>query len=72
MASSEGRVLVMTTNHIEKLDAALLRPGRVDLNVYFGRAGWAVIKGMFMAIYANVGDECPDLEYLSESFASFS
>jgi chaperone BCS1 len=59
VASSEGRVLVMTTNHIEKLDAALLRPGRVDLTVYFGRAGKAVLNGMFMAIYANVGDECP-------------
>jgi chaperone BCS1 len=64
VASSEGRVLVMTTNHIEKLDAALIRPGRVDLQVYFGRAGKAVLKGMFMAIYVNVGDECLDVPKL--------
>jgi hypothetical protein len=32
-----GRMLVMTTNHIERLDPALLRPGRVDLAVEFGR-----------------------------------
>ncbi|KAK2841587.1 hypothetical protein FQN49_006106, partial [Arthroderma sp. PD_2] len=31
VASSEGRILVMTTNHAENLDPALLRPGRVDL-----------------------------------------
>jgi len=28
--ASEGRLLIMTTNHPEKLDRALLRPGRVD------------------------------------------
>ena len=31
--SQEGRILFMSTNHIEKLDAALLRPGRSDLLV---------------------------------------
>lgn len=30
VASHEGRVLIMTTNHPEKLDEALIRPGRVD------------------------------------------
>lgn len=27
---SEDRIVIMTTNHIEKLDPALIRPGRVD------------------------------------------
>lgn len=35
VASQEGRVLIMTTNHIEKLDAALVRSGRVDKKVEF-------------------------------------
>ena len=26
----KGRMLIMTTNHVEKLDPALIRPGRVD------------------------------------------
>ncbi|KAH7305396.1 P-loop containing nucleoside triphosphate hydrolase protein [Rhexocercosporidium sp. MPI-PUGE-AT-0058] len=31
VGSQEGRVLIMTTNHAERLDAALIRPGR-DIN----------------------------------------
>jgi len=31
--SQEGRILFMTTNHREKLDPALLRPGRADYHV---------------------------------------
>ena len=30
-----GRVLIMTTNHPEKLDPALIRPGRIDAIVKF-------------------------------------
>lgn len=31
VASGEERIVFMTTNHLEKLDPALIRPGRVDL-----------------------------------------
>ncbi len=31
--AGEGRLLFLTTNHIEKLDAALIRPGRVDVKL---------------------------------------
>jgi len=34
--SIHGRVLIMTTNHYEKLDKALIRPGRVDLVIHVG------------------------------------
>jgi mitochondrial chaperone BCS1 len=54
VASSEGRILVMTTNHMERLDAALLRPGRVDLIVHFKHADFAMIRGLFMAIYSTL------------------
>jgi chaperone BCS1 len=29
--SKDGTILIMTTNHREKLDPALIRPGRCDL-----------------------------------------
>lgn len=33
-----GVLFVMTTNHVEKLDPALLRPGRIDYKLYLGKA----------------------------------
>jgi len=33
-----GVLFVMTTNHVEKLDEALLRPGRIDYRLYLGDA----------------------------------
>ncbi|EDN11144.1 predicted protein [Histoplasma mississippiense (nom. inval.)] len=35
VSSSDGRILVMTTNCRDQLDAALIRPGRVDREVKF-------------------------------------
>ncbi|KAK3402096.1 BCS1 N terminal-domain-containing protein [Sordaria brevicollis] len=58
VASQEGRVLIMTTNHIEKLDKALIRPGRVDMIVEFGRADKEMTAAIFRAIFAPLeGDE---------------
>ena len=51
VAASEGRILVMTTNHADKLDPALLRPGRVDMTINFGYTSEADIKEMFISIY---------------------
>ncbi|KDO25376.1 hypothetical protein SPRG_09317 [Saprolegnia parasitica CBS 223.65] len=31
-----GRILIMTSNHPEKLDPALIRPGRIDEQLYMG------------------------------------
>eukprot|EP00088_Acartia_fossae_P035615 TRINITY_DN3672_c0_g1_i6.p1 TRINITY_DN3672_c0_g1~~TRINITY_DN3672_c0_g1_i6.p1 ORF type:complete len:542 (-),score=211.02 TRINITY_DN3672_c0_g1_i6:97-1722(-) len=33
----EGRMLIITTNYPEKLDKALIRPGRIDLKVKFNK-----------------------------------
>lgn len=38
VASAEERVLFLTTNHVERLDGALVRPGRVDMTVRLGEA----------------------------------
>ena len=42
-----GRIVVMTTNRPEVLDKALIRPGRIDVQVCFGNASRDMIKEMF-------------------------
>ena len=52
VASHEGRVLVMTTNYPEKLDEALVRPGRVDMKVAFTMASGSQIRELFARMYS--------------------
>lgn len=54
VASQEGRILIMTTNHIEKLDKALIRPGRVDMMVKFDRADRDMMEALFQSIFATL------------------
>jgi chaperone BCS1 len=61
VASQEGRVLIMTTNHLEKLDKALIRPGRVDKIVQFGLADADMSASIFRAIYAPYEGEDVDV-----------
>lgn len=42
----------MTTNHPEQLDEALIRPGRVDLQVAFSNATQSQIKELFKRMYS--------------------
>jgi chaperone BCS1 len=38
LAAGEDRIAFLTTNHIDRLDPALIRPGRVDMMVRIGEA----------------------------------
>ncbi|KAI0116818.1 BCS1 N terminal-domain-containing protein [Daldinia grandis] len=51
VASQEGRVLIMTTNTPEQLDDALIRPGRVDLQVSFSNATQDQARELFVRMY---------------------
>lgn len=57
VGAHEGRILIMTTNHEDKLDEALKRPGRVDQKYYFGCADTSSIKQLFQMFYAREIDE---------------
>jgi chaperone BCS1 len=59
VASQEGRVLIMTTNHIEKLDEALIRPGRVDMTIKFDLANTQMITTIFQSIFATLEGDIP-------------
>ncbi|KAF5006779.1 hypothetical protein FDECE_6867 [Fusarium decemcellulare] len=51
VASHEGRVLIMTTNKPESLDEALIRPGRVDVQVGFKNATSIQATELFYRMY---------------------
>src|SRR6478735_3398718 len=51
VASHEGRILIMTTNKPESLDEALIRPGRVDVQVGFKNATSEQATELFYRMY---------------------
>ncbi|KAI9034836.1 BCS1 and AAA domain-containing protein [Aspergillus affinis] len=56
VSAQEGRILIMTTNHIEKLDDALLRPGRVDMKVPFHHVDSSAIQQLFLTFFLKPTD----------------
>src|SRR5271168_1416440 len=53
VVASEERIIFMTTNHPEKLDPALIRPGRVDVMEYIGHATEYQMQQMFSRFYGG-------------------
>ncbi|MHA1753197.1 MAG: AAA family ATPase [Candidatus Helarchaeota archaeon] len=53
IANAHGRVLFATTNHIEKLDKALIRPGRFDLLLELGYVNKEILKQFFDYHFPN-------------------
>ncbi len=51
VAAQEGRVLVMTTNHRDRLDPALIRPGRADVHVELGPVGADTAARLFLRFF---------------------
>ncbi|KAL3428059.1 hypothetical protein PVAG01_01568 [Phlyctema vagabunda] len=54
VAAGEERLAFLTTNHIERLDEALIRPGRVDMTVRIGEATRYQAAQMWDRFYGNV------------------
>jgi chaperone BCS1 len=48
VATQEGNVLFMTTNHAEQLDAALIRAGRIDERVELGTCDEDQLRRLFL------------------------
>ncbi|EEB11853.1 mitochondrial chaperone BCS1, putative [Pediculus humanus corporis] len=57
VASAEARVLFMTTNYIERLDPALIRPGRVDVKEFVGYCSPYQVEQMFLRFYPQFADD---------------
>lgn len=54
ISTPQGQVFMLTTNHMEHLDPALIRDGRVDLRLKFPKAQSECIKDMFHSFYPTL------------------
>ncbi|CAO3573592.1 unnamed protein product [Mortierella alpina] len=53
VSAQEGRMLCMTTNHLDRLDEALIRPGRVDVRARFGKATQSQAQELFIKFFPH-------------------
>lgn len=74
-ASQEGRLLILTSNNPDALDAALTRPGRIDKKVYFGHMSKSAGKSIFMRLIgrsALAHDAVFSMAYIEQCAAEFA
>ena len=56
VAAGEERISFLTTNHIDRLDEALIRPGRVDMTVRIGHATRYQAAEMWDRFYGDIDE----------------
>lgn len=70
-----GVLFVMTTNRVEQLDAALLRPGRIDYKLYLGKASDAQKVDLYRRFFPDASEreawEFVDASRSAETMAEF-
>jgi len=64
VGGSSGQIFILTTNHRERLDPALIRNGRVDLHVEFKDASREQMAQLFTQFYSDAPPQ------LAEEFAT--
>ncbi len=70
VSSREGRILFLTTNHPERLDPALIRPGRIDRRIELANATPEQARRLFLWFYRGCGLGDQELPRLADRFAA--
>ncbi|KAF8624314.1 hypothetical protein AX15_005944 [Amanita polypyramis BW_CC] len=74
VGSEDGKLFFATTNYIDRLDLALIRPGRIDVKVEYKLSTIDQVHALFTRIYlpqGQVDGQTKDsMESLAQSFAS--
>ncbi len=52
-----GRILIISSNHYDKLDPALIRPGRIDITHELSNASHNVISEIYTHLFGNTIDK---------------
>lgn len=62
-----GRMIIFTTNNADKIDNALKRPGRIDVNIFFKKCSSEIIKQMYDFFFkTNI-----DIDVVRERFGDY-
>jgi chaperone BCS1 len=70
----ENVIFVMTTNDVEALDPALLRPGRIDYKLFMGRAAESQKTELYARFFPEASEEAARefaREHRAETMAEF-
>jgi chaperone BCS1 len=68
LATPHGLVVFITTNHRDRLEPALIRPGRVDHDLEIGPIGPDAVRAMFIAYYGEEHAELIEPYVRGQSF----
>ncbi|KAG6836567.1 hypothetical protein H0H93_006671 [Arthromyces matolae] len=71
VAAAEGRLLFATTNHLDRLDPALSRPGRMDVWIEFKNASKWQAEALFRNFFPSMEDE-PEIDIEAETSSTSS
>ena len=58
VSAGEGRILFATTNHIDRIDPALIRPGRIDRRELIDYPNREQAERMFLRFFPNSDEHC--------------
>ena len=63
---SSGRIIAISSNYPERIDKALIRPGRIDMIVQFRKCNRQILREMVNSFYDVELDDwtAPELEYV--------
>jgi hypothetical protein len=65
-SESSGRIIAISSNYPERIDKALIRPGRIDMIVQFRKCNRAILQEMMASFYDREFEDwtSPELEYV--------
>jgi len=64
-----GRIMMISSNHYQELDPALIRPGRIDITLELSYVSHAIIKEMYLHLFNEPIEPCK-LENIKPDFYS--
>ena len=65
-----GRIIIMTTNKVDVLDKALIRPGRIDIKLHFQKCSTYDIAKMIEKFWAIPMADATILPELDKKYTS--